>query len=317
MWYHIFKFEIQYRIKRPETYVFFVFLLLFSLVGVNFIFQHSNFDGVKANAPIIIAKAMAAITGLLMTIVSLIMGVSVLRDFEYNVESLLFVNPIKKRDYLLGKFLGSFVILLFVFTGLLLGFTLGEFMPWSNPDELMPFNFLSYLQPFVVVVLPMLFLGAALFFVGGTLSRKLMVVYTQGVFLFVPFILTKSVKNDFLQALLDPFSLTTLTDVNALFTSVAERNTMLLPLDNVLLYNKLFWIVIGLLALAIGYYKFNFNVVTSKTTKKRKIKPVNTLSVTNEYFKIPTVQIQQSFKAQCIQLLKLKKLLVCYKLLKG
>ena len=97
MWYNIFKFEIQYRIKRPETYIFFVFLFLFSTVGVDFIFQGFDFTAVKKNAPLIIAKTMGAITGVFMILASMIMGVPVIRDFEYNIESLMFVNPIKKR----------------------------------------------------------------------------------------------------------------------------------------------------------------------------------------------------------------------------
>jgi hypothetical protein len=129
-----------------------------------------------------------------------------------------------------------------------------------------------------------------------------MVVYTQGVFIFVPFLLTKSIKNDFLQALLDPFSLTTLTDMNALFTT-AERNSSLVPFNGVLLYNKVFWVVVGLLILMIGYYKFNFNVVKNKKHKKKKIKPVDELNTTiNENLKMPSVRLQYNFKAQCIQL---------------
>ena len=79
-------------------------------------------------------------------------------------------------------------------------------MPWRYPENLMPFNFLAYLQPFIIVVLPMLFFGSSLFFVSGALSRNLMVVYTQGVLLFVPFLLTKSIKNDFLQGQLIIYS---------------------------------------------------------------------------------------------------------------
>ncbi|WP_241687385.1 M1 family aminopeptidase [Flavobacterium sp. YO64] len=260
---------------------------------------------VKTNAPIVIAKAMAAVTAILMMVTSLIMGVSVLRDYQYNIESLLFVNPIQKRDYLLGRFLGSFAVLLFVFTGLLLGFTLGEFMPWRYPENLMPFNFLAYLQPFIIVVLPMLFFASALFFVSGALSRNLMVVYTQGVLLFVPFLLTKSIKNDFLQALLDPFSLTTLTDMNALFTA-AERNSTLVPFSGVLLYNKLFWVFLGMLILIVGYFKFNFSTAKNKKPKEKKIKTIHDLNTAaNENLKIPLVLIQYNFKSQCIQLLQL------------
>ena len=100
MWYEIFKFEIQYRLKRPDTYVFFLFLFLFSLVGVDFIFQGSELGAMKKNSPIIIAKTMGAISGFFMILASMIMGVSVLRDFEYNIESLMFSTPISKKDYL-------------------------------------------------------------------------------------------------------------------------------------------------------------------------------------------------------------------------
>lgn len=305
MWYDIFKFEIQYRIKRPDTYIFLIFIFFFSLAGVDFVFQGIDMGSVKTNAPIVIAKAMAAVTAILMMVTSLIMGVSVLRDYQYNIESLLFVNPIQKRDYLLGRFLGSFAVLLFVFTGLLLGFTLGEFMPWRYPENLMPFNFLAYIQPFIIIVLPMLFFGSSLFFVSGALSRNLMVVYTQGVLLFVPFLLTKSIKNDFLQALLDPFSLTTLTDMNALFTA-AERNSTLVPFTGVLLYNKLFWVFLGMLILIVGYFKFNFSTAKNKKPKEKKIKTIHDLTTAaNENLKIPIVLIQYNFKSQFVQLLQL------------
>ena len=45
MWYAIFKFEIRYRLQRLETYAFFIILFLFSLVGVDFIFQGAEMGG--------------------------------------------------------------------------------------------------------------------------------------------------------------------------------------------------------------------------------------------------------------------------------
>ena len=304
MWYEIFKFEIKYRIKRPDTYVFFIFLFLFSIAGVDFIFEGSDFEIVKRNAPITIARSMAAITGLSLVIASMIMGVPIIRDFEYKMESLMFVNPIKKKDYLLGRFLGSFVILLFVFSGMLWGFALGEFMPWQNPNHLLPFNFLTYLRPFLYIVLPLVFFAATVFFVSGFLSKKLMVVYTQAIFIFVMFILTKSITNEFLQALLDPFSLTTLTDMVEGW-SIAQRNILFIPFNDVLLYNKLFWIAVGFVVFAIGYYKFSFNVVNNKTYKKKKALIVEKSNIPNDYDgKTPTITLHQNFKTQCIQLLQ-------------
>src|SRR6056297_2596319 len=270
MWYTIFKFEIQYRIKRPDTYVFFLFLFLFSIVGVDFIFQGSDMGLMKNNSPIVIAKTMGAITGIFMILASMIMGVSVLRDFEYNIESLLFSASINKRDYLLGRFLGSFAVLLFVFTGILFGMMLGEFMPWTTPDNLLAFNAFIYLKTFLMVTLPTLFFGAALFFVTGALSRNLVVVYTQGIFVFVVFMLTKAITNEFWQAILDPFSLTT-TTFAAKSWSALEKSTQELPFIGALLYNKLFWMSLGILALIYGYKKFNFNVVKEKQSKRKQV----------------------------------------------
>ena len=275
MWYNIFKFEIQYRIKRPDTYVFFLFLFLFSIVGVDFIFQGADFGAMKKNSPFVIAKTMGAITGIFMILASMIMGVSVLRDFEYEIESLIFSTTIKKKDYLLGRFLGSFTVLLFVFSGILFGMMLGELMPWHNPSDLLEFSFLAYLKTFLMITLPSLFFGAALFFVTGALSRNLVVVYTQGIFLFVVFMLTKAITNEFWQAILDPFSLTTTTFVTKSWSAV-EKGTQNIPFfGGALMYNKLFWASLGVLALLYGYKKFNFNVLKNKQSKRKKIQVSN------------------------------------------
>ncbi len=301
MWYNIFKFEIKYRIKRPETYIFFAFLFLFSLVGVDFIFQGFDFTFVKKNAPLIIAKTMGAITGIFMILASMIMGVPIIRDFEHNIESLMYVNPIKKRDYLLGRFLGSFTVLIFVFSGILFGMILGQFMPWQSADNFNPFKFLSYLQAFIYITLPTLFFGASLFFVTGALSRKLVVVYTQGIVFFVVFLLTKAISNEYVQSLLDPFSLTTLT----LYTdswAIAERNLQSIQFDGVLLYNKLFWLALGFLALLIGHQKFNFNVVQNGRFKKKKSQILVSQTNIDHKHKLPEFRLQYGLKAKWIQL---------------
>jgi len=303
MWYEIFKFELKYRAKRLDTYIFFIFLFLFSIVAVDFIYSGIDLGLVKKNAPIVIAKTMGALTGLTLMIASLIMGVPILRDFEYEMESLMFVNPIKKRDYLLGRFLGSFVVLLLVFTAIIWGNALGEFMPWRNPEDLLPFNFMVYIQPFFTIVIPILFFGSALFFVSGALSRKLIVVYTQALFTFVLFMLTRNIENEFLSAILDPFSLNTLSTMTDLWSS-PELNAQLIPFSGVLLYSKIFWIAIGIIILIFGYKRFNYNVVKTKSFKKNKKTIIETKASPQENIAIPYSVVQQGFKSQGVQLLK-------------
>ncbi|UHO39709.1 peptidase M1 [Chryseobacterium capnotolerans] len=269
MLYEFFIFEFKYRLKRPETYVFFLLLLLFSAVGVEFIFQGIDLGLMKKNSPLVIAKTMGAIAGLSMVFVSMIMGVPVLRDFQYDITSFIYVNPVSKKSYLLGRFLGSFTVLLFIFSGVFWGMVIGEFLPWNDPDEFLPFQFINYLQSFLWVVLPNVFFGASMFFVTGALSKNLMVVYTQGVVIFVLFMITKGITNETLQALLDPFSLTTLTKVSKEWT-VTERNSLLVPMSGIMLFNRLLWIGSGILILAVGYIRFKLIVINEKTFNKKK-----------------------------------------------
>jgi hypothetical protein len=272
---------------------------LFAIVGVDFVFQGFDFTVVKKNAPLIIAKTMGAITGFFMILASMIMGVPVIRDFQYNIESLMFVNPIKKRDYLLGRFLGSFTVLLFVFSGMLFGMILGQFMPWQDPVNFNSFELLTYLQPFIFITLPALFFGACLFFVTGALTRKLVVVYTQGIILFVIFLLTKAITNTFVQSLLDPFSLTTLTLYTDTWT-MTERNLQNIQFDGVLLYNKLFWMLLGFIVLVYGHHKFNFNTVKSGRVKKKRL--VDSPTEFDYQQKLPVFKLQYGIKAKWAQL---------------
>lgn len=301
MLYEFFIFEIKYRLKRPETYFFFLLLFLFSAVGVEFIFQGIDLGLVKKNSPLVIAKSMGAITGLSMIIASMVMGVPVLRDFQYDVTSLIYVNPISKKNYLLGRFLGSFVVLLFIFSALLWGMMAGEFLPWNDPSEFLPVQFINYLQPFLWVVLPTLFFGAAVFFATGALSKNLMVVYTQGVVIFVLFMITKGITNETFQALLDPFSLTTLTKAAKGWT-VMDRNSLLIPVSGIMMLNKLVWIGLGILALTFGFIKFKLMVINENAFNKKQKQKVKTLAVTFTK-SLPSVTPVFNIKAQFKQLL--------------
>ncbi len=282
MWYEIFKFELKYRLQEPANYLFFLFLFCFAMFGVEFIFQGVELGLVKKNAPLVIAKTMAAITGLSMLIVSMLMGFSILRDFQYETVSLLYANPIPKSDFFFGRFLGSFVGLLFIFSGVLLGMMLGEHLPWIAPSEYLSFQLWNYVQAFIWVGLPILFFGAALFFVTGALTKNRMVVYTQGIVLFVLFLLTKAISNETLQAIFDPFSLTTLSLLSKDW-SVVERNNLLIPYSGVMLLNKLFWISLGILVLAIGYRQFKMEPISEKGAK-RKIKVSSIFKTPNATF---------------------------------
>ncbi len=113
----IIRFELKYRFKRPATYLYFAILLLLTLAAMttDFVQIGGAAGQVKINAPTTLANTILIITAFFSMIVSAIMGVGVLRDFEHKTHSMLFTTPITKKDYLFGRFIGSFIVLIFVF----------------------------------------------------------------------------------------------------------------------------------------------------------------------------------------------------------
>ncbi|MBO9562565.1 MAG: hypothetical protein J7621_07320 [Niastella sp.] len=272
MLFEISRFEISYRIRQYNTYSYFLILFLFSIVAVDFVYEGQP-SPLKRNAPMIIARTMGIMTALLLMVPSMITGVAVLRDVDHRMESLLFVNPMKKRDYLLGRFLGSWIILVLIFTAIPLGMMVGDLMPWHNPDKLIPLEARHYWQPFLLLVIPTLFFSGALFFVTGALSRQLLIVYIQGFFFLLVYLLainlTKGPDTSLRTGLLDPFTFQTISIATSSWSAV-ERTTAIVPLTGILLYNRLLWVAFGIAALAVGHHFFSFTAVRDKATKKQR-----------------------------------------------
>ncbi|MBI5220092.1 MAG: aminopeptidase [Bacteroidia bacterium] len=291
MFWNILKFEINYRRKRPATYIYFgiFFLLAFLAVTTDVVKIGGSSGQLKENAPTSITFMMLVLSSFFVMITSAIMGVPVLRDFEQQTESIMFINPIKKRDYLFGRFFGSFIVLIFVFSGSFLGFVLGEFMPWREADKLMPFSLWNYLQPFLFYVVPNLFFSGALFFAAGTLSRKMITVYAQGIVILMIYMvaanLISTIDNRIIAGLIDPFGINTVS-IYTRYWTMAEKNTQVVPLAGIVLANRSLWFSVGIIALIITYYRFSFSVIQNSVLKKKR-KIIETISIINTDVVIP------------------------------
>ena len=79
--------------------------------------------------------------------------------------------------------------------------------------------------------------------------------------------LLRDIDNKTLASMLDPFGVTansTLTE----YWSISERNTRLVPLEGVLLWNRLLWMSITGVVLAFCSYRFTF---TQPVTRRRTV----------------------------------------------
>jgi ABC-2 type transport system permease protein len=290
----IIKFEWAYRKGRPATWIYFalIFILPIILVTTDSIKIVGGGEQTKENAPQAIAFTMIAFSYLFMMITSAVMGVAVLRDFEFNTEALMFSTPIKKFDYLFGRFFGSFLVLILIFSAMIVSFSIGEFLPSRDATKLLPYSLWHYIQPFLILVLPNLFFTGAFFFAGGALTRKSVIIYTQGIVLFVFYSIAQNLMGDIenreMGALLDPFGIRTFAYVTRYWTP-AQKNMMTVPLEGVLFYNRLIWTGVGVLVLSITYFGFSFNVVRSGFFKKKAIVEDKQPKIKPELVAIPLV----------------------------
>ncbi|MEO1381851.1 MAG: hypothetical protein AAFV78_01300, partial [Bacteroidota bacterium] len=120
MLWKIVQFELRYRAKRPATYIYFGILFLICMLAVTW--ENLSIGGasgrLKEDAPsvIMVQTVIMSIIGIFIS--SAIMGVPVLRDFQHRTYSMLFTSPIKKRDYLFGRFIGSLIVLILILSGI-------------------------------------------------------------------------------------------------------------------------------------------------------------------------------------------------------
>lgn len=309
----IFLFELKYRKARAANYIYFgiMFLLCILAVTTDVVRIGGGVGQVKENAPIVIGQMIVIMTVFLSLIASAIMGVAVLRDFEHNTEAILFSTPIKKISYLMGRYWGSLVVLLLVATSLPLAFMIGDLFPNREADRMLPFNLITYWRPFLIFVVPNMFFTGAIFFASGALSRKSIVIYTQGILLLVLYLASQSMLRDLEQkqiaALLDPFGVRAFSYYTQYWTP-GERNSLQIPFEGYILYNRLIWTGVGVLVLIINHFAFSFNVVRSSIFKTRALKDER-LTIKPEETRIP---FAQQFSGLATHLGQLTKLTLFY-----
>ena len=274
MFWEFFTFELRFRFKSISTYVYFLVWLAFSFLCIasESFGPVANANGkVLLNGPWAMSLNFTYCTLFGLLIIAAIFGTSMLRDFQRDTYQILFTKPISKFAYLGGRWAGSFVVTVLIFSGLMFGSYLGTLAPWADQVRIGPNHFWWYLQPFLSIVLVQIFFCGSLFFAVAALTRKIIIVYLQGVALFMAYLVgitvfsaTRSLEH-FWSGILDPVGLL-LNNAVTRYWSVDQKNTLLYPWDfsgyspGVFLYNRLLWIAVGLAAMALAWVLFPMSV---------------------------------------------------------
>jgi ABC-2 type transport system permease protein len=261
-----FSFELKFRLKSLSTYVYFTlwfFLSFFSIAAEDFI--NVGNDKILLNGPFsnTVLQILFSLFGLI--VIAAIFGTSILRDFQRDTYQLIFTKPVSKFAYLGGRWAGSLVTTVFAFSGLLVGEAAGTLAPWADHTRIARGHFWWVLQPFLSLTCIQIFFLGSLFFCVAALTRKIFIVYLQGVAVFMAYLIVGAVFSarrsleHFWSAIFDPVGLRLLESITRYWT-VSEKNTLLLPWSGVFLYNRVLWSGVGVLSLVIVYVFFPVSV---------------------------------------------------------
>jgi ABC-2 type transport system permease protein len=277
MFMDFFLFELKLRFKSVSTYIFFLLAALlpffsvaardFGPIGSGKVFLNSPF------AVLIITTQVLLFGSILL---AAIFGPSILRDFNGDTYQLIFTKPISKFGYLLGRWAGSMVTAIFVFSGVVFGIALGTLMPWADKLRIAPNDFGMYLRIYASIGIVQIFFLGSLFFCVAALTRNIVVVYLQGVALFAFYLIelitvvTSNKLDRAWASIADPLGLIMVQSLTRYWT-VVERNSLYPHWAGVFLYNRLLWLGVGVLALVAAYVLFPMSaeVLGSRRSTKR------------------------------------------------
>ncbi|STR18336.1 ABC-type transport system involved in multi-copper enzyme maturation, permease component [Janthinobacterium lividum] len=261
MWQEFFRFDLRYQLRQPLLWLMTVPLMAgaFLTAGSPTFRLGGGIGNVHLNAPAVIANQLGVLSMLAMFLVAVFIAGAVLRDSDAGIADLLYATPMRKRDYLGGRFLAGLAACLLVFVLVVLAMMLGSLTSAADPERLNPVTPLPYLWSFAVFIVPNVLFVAALLMLLAVAGRSMLLVYVGVLAFFVLWaasgLLAGRPALAMAAALLDPFGVRALALATRYFTS-AEMNTALPPLAGLLLANRLLWSVLSLALLAATIWLF-------------------------------------------------------------
>jgi hypothetical protein len=294
------RFEASYQFKQKA---FIGFIIIFFVFGFMIGSQGFGLAKVNFNSAYQISYNIAILSLGCMFAIMFFAISGILRDRQYRMEAIIYSTPIQKSHFFLSRFLGVFIFSLLVFSMTLVGFALGTFMPGLDPERLGPFHVTHYLQTWLLIVLPNVFICTALVFSVSAFTKNNIATYSSAITIYALYWICSiffnspllasatpaSPENLIIAALADPFGLSAFFEQTQYWTPF-EKNTRLLSFSGNFLWNRVLWISISLLLLKITYTYFSFKklkqkskraaIIEEKEIVKKAYYPITTITTT-------------------------------------
>jgi hypothetical protein len=253
----IFRFEFVYQARRVRTWLYFAVLFV-----VEYQLKRTAGGGdVLVTSPYEIAQETILTTLLWVLMAPAVAGSAAARDAQTRMHPLIYTAPIRKTDYLGGRFLAAFVLNALILLAVPLGMLAALFSPGVDRELVRPLRPVALLSSYGVLALPTAFTFTAVQFSVAALKRRAIVSYLGTVLVFaavgIPAALVLNVlQMPTLGQLLDPTCRLTVLIVIADTWTPLEKNTVLIALESLILANRLLWIGVASAILAFTHVRF-------------------------------------------------------------
>lgn len=275
----MFAFEWRYFTRQPSFYVtssIFFLLTFFATVSENV--QIGGGGNVLYNGPFSIAQTLLIMGLFAMFLVVNFVASTATRNESSHMSELLYSKPINPLSYQLGRFLGSFAVVATVFAfvplAIFIGTVLGGLAGWVDPERLGDTQLSHYFTAYFYLSLPTLLVLSCFFYAVAIKFRSMMAVYLSAVGLFILYSISGQFLNEpeyrAMAALLDPFAFNTFGEVTRYWT-MFDKNNSPIELSGVLLENRLLWLAVSVVIMAIfGGFRSKVRMPVAKIKKLSK-----------------------------------------------
>ncbi|MFV2091290.1 MAG: hypothetical protein ACC642_11575, partial [Pseudomonadales bacterium] len=171
-----------------------------------------------------------------------------------------------------GRFAGGALFAVLMGIAALLGTLSGTLMPWLDQERIGPFSLAPYLFSLWAIIVPNLLIISALFFSVAALTRSMMAAYVAALGFMILFIVLATVTDQEtigVMALGDPFGIVAFGEITRYWT-VFDRNFGMPGVTDTLLYNRLIWAGVSVVALSLTAWRYRFNLAPARRLRLRR-----------------------------------------------
>ncbi len=261
----IFRFELAYQLRRPWVWLSLAVLIAFALMSTrSAIVPVTLPQDFILNSPFIITSVTVFSCQIWLLVAPPVAGEAAARDVSTGMYPLMYTAPASKLEYLGGRFLAALVLHALILLGVQIGSLLAVYGPGANPAIVGPFRPAAYVAAYGFVALPNVVIATTVQFSAALLTGRPMAAYVGSFGLFflsypvTLFLYLSRLAKPEIALLSDPIGVLAIMNEMMSNWTIVEKNVRMFTLEGPMLFNRLVWIGISLVTVAVVYPRFRF-----------------------------------------------------------